>query len=167
MLWGWLQVGAVLPVDETDWSANYAWSAYHPHRQYKPDRSNTLYLAAKNLSVGGESFSGIPGSGVFGWFHQNLLLTDPSQPKRSLWRLPDWFYPSDGKTPLTFHGDPSCWEAAGDYARLKTVGRGQEFVLDCNQYPDAERWIRCTIQTHAAVLDVIPTRAASRSAVEG
>lgn len=167
VLWGWLQVGAVLPVDETDWSAHYAWSAYHPHRQYKPDRNNTLYLAAKNLSVGGDSLSEVPGGGIFDQFHQDLLLTDPSQSKRSVWRLPSWFYPSEGKTPLTFHGDPSCWEAVGDYARLKTVGRGQEFVLDCNQYPDAERWARSIIQTHAAVLDVIPTRAASRSAVEG
>lgn len=167
VLWGWLQVGAVLPVDNTDWSAHYGWSAYHPHRQYKPDRSNTLYLAAKNLSVDGESLSGVSGGGVFGRFHQDLMLTDPSQPKRSVWRLPGWIYPSEGKTSLSFHGDPSCWEAAGNYARLKTVGRGQEFVLDCNHYPEAQGWVRQIIHAHGAVLDVVPTEAASKSAVEG
>lgn len=147
VLWGWLQVGVVLPVEETDWSA-HAWSSYHPHRQYGPDRSNTLYLAAEELCVGGRSIPEVTGGGVFSRFGQGLLLTDPDQPKRSVWRLPKWFYPSAGKTPLTFHGNPSCWDMAYDHVRLQTVGRGQEFVLDSEQYPEAQEWAENIIRIH-------------------
>lgn len=147
VLWGWLQVGAVLPVDETDWSA-HAWSAYHPHRQYKSDPNNTLYLAAEELCIGGKSMPGVSGGGVFGRFNQELMLTEPDQPKRSIWKLPSWFYPSDGKTPMTFHGDPSSWDMADDHVRLRTVGRGQEFVLDCQQYPEAQDWVMSKIRMY-------------------
>ncbi|MFN2287497.1 MAG: hypothetical protein ABR578_04105, partial [Chromatocurvus sp.] len=50
VLWGWLQIGDVLNVDATDWS-DMGWTSYHAHRQYTPDRTNTLYVAAKDLSM--------------------------------------------------------------------------------------------------------------------
>jgi hypothetical protein len=29
----------------------------------------------------------------------------------------------------------------GDSVYLRTVGRGQEFVLDCDHYPESEGWL--------------------------
>lgn len=33
------------------------------------------------------------------------------------------------------------WLKRENNTLLKTVGRGQEFVLDCNNYPEAYKWI--------------------------
>ena len=34
------------------------------------------------------------------------------------------------------------WERSGASAKLASVSRGQEFVLDCDDYPEAPGWLR-------------------------
>jgi hypothetical protein len=42
---------------------------------------------------------------------------------------------------LTYHGDHSRWEKVKDGVMLTAVSRGQEFVLDCDHYPEAINWL--------------------------
>jgi hypothetical protein len=35
----------------------------------------------------------------------------------------------------------SRWKLDGDTVLLRSMGRGQEFVLDCQNYPDAIQWL--------------------------
>jgi hypothetical protein len=141
VLWGWLQIGAVLKID-TDPIPQ--WAAYHPHvASPQGRRFNTLYVAAETFTVGGAS-RGVSGAGVFGTYHDGLCLTAPGR-TRSIWSLPDWFHPSGDRTALGYHGDLRRWTRAGDRALLQTVGRGQEFVLDAGQYPEAVEWARALV----------------------
>ncbi len=60
---------------------------------------------------------------------------------RSVWRLPSWFYPGEGKSGLSYHTKSTRFRLEEDYVLLKSVGRGQEFVLDCGEYPEALNWL--------------------------
>lgn len=149
-LWGWLQVGRVADV-ATDIapalaSSEWSWAARHPHvgiRSGQRGRKspNALYVAAEELTQLGRPAVGVPGAGVFEKFTEALQLT--ADPIRSLstWSLPGWFAPGRRK-PLTYHGSAYRWTRAGDRTLLRTVGRGQEFVLDTEEYPEAVEWAR-------------------------
>lgn len=154
VLWGWLQVGAMLAVD-TD--PIPAWAAYHPHAtRTEARRSNTIYVAAERLTAGG-AVPGMAGAGVFDRYDDRLRLTAAGR-SRSIWSLPGWFDPSTGRTPLGYHGDLQRWTRDGDRVLLQTVGRGQEFVLDTADYPEAPAWIREVMaQGGASRLDSAPT----------
>jgi hypothetical protein len=41
---------------------------------------------------------------------------------------------------LSYHGDPTRWRPAEDHRFLKTVGKGQEFVLNTEPYPERLPW---------------------------
>jgi len=85
---------------------------------------------------------GAPGAGVFGHYEDHLCLTAPGR-RRGFWSLPGWFYPIDeGRTPLGYHRNPDLWSREGDNAQLKTMARGQEFVLDADEYPEVGAWVR-------------------------
>jgi hypothetical protein len=58
-----------------------------------------------------------------------------------MWRLPFWMFPADGRPALTYHAGLERWEQRADYALLKNVSQGQEFVLDCDYYPEAAAWL--------------------------
>ena len=141
VLWGWLQIGAVLKVGV---DIIPEWANYHPHVASPQERSlNTLYVSAETFTVGGAS-KGIPGAGVFGTYHDGLCLT-ASGKTRSIWSLPGWFLPSEGRAPLGYHGDLSRWSRDGDRVLLQTVGRGQEFVLHAEQYPEVIPWVKALV----------------------
>jgi len=36
----------------------------------------------------------------------------------------------------------SRWDLEGKYATLNSVGRGQEFILDTEDYSEALRWLK-------------------------
>ena len=57
------------------------------------------------------------------------------------WRLPRWFFPDGNKPALTYHPDPKRWRRDANHAYLRSVGRGQEFVLDLAHYPEASEWL--------------------------
>ena len=86
-----------------------------------------------------------PGAGVFQRFEPALCLTAPGM-LRSTWRLPSWFYPDEEKSSLSYHNSLSRWRIEKDYVLLNSVGRGQEFVLDCQEYPEAVNWLRSILR---------------------
>ena len=138
LLWGWLQIEQVCKVDEIRTDAKLRWAHYHDHFRGYDDPSNTLYVASRRLDLGG--IQAAPGAGVFPRLDARLHLTEPGKPV-SQWRLPRWFYPDGKKTPLTYHGTRARWQHDDEYAYLQSVGRGQEFVLDLQQHPEALGWV--------------------------
>jgi hypothetical protein len=87
---------------------------------------------------------------VFEKYREELCLTCPNQPNRSLWKLPKWFHPSSDLPPLSYHLAKNRWKLEGNHAILRSVGRGQEFVLDADNYPEAITWARNLITSAAA-----------------
>ena len=74
---------------------------------------------------------------MFPRFDRRLVLTDPDGAGVSQWRLPQWFYPEGNKLPLTYHPNRTRWRRDADHTYLRSVGRGQEFVLDLAHYSEA------------------------------
>ncbi len=143
-LFGWLQIERRIAVTQRDDIPD--WAMYHPHcRRTQPSAIDSLYVAADRLTLPDVCMQA-PGAGVFPCFHPALCLTNmnPYQSRR-LWRLPTWMYPVPGKTPLTYHASPA-WRHEDGYTLLRTAGRGQEFVLDCEQYPEAVEWAASIIE---------------------
>ncbi|MBN0987274.1 hypothetical protein [Amphritea pacifica] len=138
LLWGWLQIDEIVPVDRLT-PGERPWLQDHPHLHGVPDSHNTLYLARRSLSLPG--LQHIPGSGVFERFASKLQLTLPGSPKPSIWQLPTWFYPAD-RPPLSYHHNPERWHLKPQHCVLKAVARGQEFVLQASHYPESGDWLR-------------------------
>ncbi len=92
----------------------------------------------------------IQGAGVFEKYREELCLTCPNQPNRSVWKLPKWFYPRDDFPSLSYHGNKKRWRLDGDHAIMQSVGKGQEFVLNTDKYPEAVSWARDLITLAAA-----------------
>jgi hypothetical protein len=137
VLFGWLQVDAVRAVDQS--RADLKWAGDHPHLHSPPDPRNVVYVARQRLDLPGVD-ARLPGAGLFRNYSPDLQLTAPGA-STSEWLLPSWFEPVEGRPPLTYHGDPIRWRRDGRWTRLRTVGRGQEFVLDVAAYPEAQRWL--------------------------
>jgi hypothetical protein len=55
--------------------------------------------------------------------------------------LPEWFQPKQRGSVLTYHGDPSRWRRLKEGVMLNAASRGQEFVLNCDDYPEAVNWL--------------------------
>jgi hypothetical protein len=85
---------------------------------------------------------------VFPCLSPGIVLTKSGQRLRSLWRLPAGFFPREGLTPLSYHEAPNRWTLEADGVELRTVGRGQEFVLDLAAYPEVARWAVSTVKDH-------------------
>ncbi len=139
VLFGWLQIGQRVRLGEGEQPP--PWAANHPHlyRPNFPQNNNSLYLATPRLTIAGRD-TDRPGAGRFTHFSPELCLTAPG-PLRSNWRLPAWFYPGEGRPAISYHGRRERWTLEGDHVRLRTVGRGQEFVLDCQAFPEALDWL--------------------------
>jgi hypothetical protein len=144
LLWGWLQVGQVF--QETSRHPKLPlWASFHPHVGENDDWraegkvNNTLFVAAKRLKLPGRRLQ-IPGAGVYTKYHPVLQLTEPGKSRRN-WRLPAWIYPGHNKPPLTYHRDKKRWKKDERGVVLRTVSRGQEFVLDTEYYPQAYKWL--------------------------
>ena len=138
ILWGWLQIGQICKVDEIRRYKKFEWATYHCHFSWCGDPRNTLYMATDRLNL--KDIQIASGSGVFPKIHERLILTRKGQ-SVSNWRLPRFFYPEQGKTPLSHHRDLKRWGHDQDHAYLRSVGRGQEFVLHCDEYPEAVEWL--------------------------
>ena len=126
IIWGWLQIGKIIPV-KSDLAKLPTWLKYHPHLYGDRGSNNTLYIAED--------------SGIFTHFSEKLQLTIPDSKSPSMWQLPVWMYPESGKTPLSYHARMDRWNKNGDMTKLNAVSRGQEFILSCADYPEAERWL--------------------------
>ncbi len=144
VLWGWLQIDSILDVNE-DVHKNiekYLWLKYHPHLHKKKVKSNTLYIARKHLSFPNLEDKKYPGAGTFLHLSNHLILSDPLAERPTIWKLPLWFYPRNGKVPLTYHSKLDRWQKTKDGTKLEIVKRGQEFVLNTDDFPEAIEWIR-------------------------
>lgn len=138
LLYGWLQVGAVLTGAQVA-AAPPLWAATHPHCVGERGARNTLYVASDRLTMDGH-VSALPGAGYFLSDRADRCLTAPGR-LRTQWRLPRWFYPQQGKPPLSYHADLTRWSCDEEYAYLRSAMRGQEFVLDTRHYPEAAAWL--------------------------
>ncbi|MHB0914904.1 MAG: Nmad3 family putative nucleotide modification protein [Thermoleophilia bacterium] len=141
VLFGWLQIGEMINVEQNMGSMP-SWALYHPHLNGSYGSNNTVYISSESLSLGGKEI-GLPGGGVFPSLDGRLSLTAKGE-TRSVWRLPDWFYPAGRKTSLSYHDytkRPEDWIRDSDGVILKSVPRGQEFVLDTKDYPEAIEWV--------------------------
>ncbi len=140
VIWGWLQVEEILKVDAIA-PSKYLWARYHPHFHRQPDPSNTLYTAHKVLTLPGVVSRKRRGAGVFSRFSTRLALTAPNAVMPTQWELPLWFYPRGGRCPLTYHSNLARWQRNENSARLNAVARGQEFILDTADFPEAVEWL--------------------------
>ena len=143
IIWGWLQVGEVASVDETVRVARsrreWRWAGDHPHLAFEPDASNTLYVAAERLSLPGRAERDLPAAGTFDFSAPERQLTAVDARTPSRWSLPLWFLPGP-RPPLSFHPRPEQWTVCGDRVLLQAAARGQEFILDTLDYPEAIPW---------------------------
>ena len=133
VLFGWLDVAEVVPIAE-QWTAKPKWAAGHPHFHDHSAKNNTLYVS-RAIGEGGI------GAGTFDRYQRGLQLS-AGGPRRSRWQLPAWFNPEGCASILSFHSSNSRWQKAQTGVLLDAVGRGQEFVLDGERYPEAEPWAR-------------------------
>jgi hypothetical protein len=145
VLWGWLQIEEILKVDDCNLST-YGWAMYHPHFHRESETNNTLYVSRKHLTLPGVAAGELPGAGVFPHFSVKLVLTASTATTPSHWELPRWFYPHDGKYPLTYHSNMARWQRTENGTRLDAVARGQEFVLDAGDFPEAIAWLKMLLE---------------------
>jgi len=141
-IFGWLSVGDVLDVGPDPGAARtrYPWLDDHPHLQPGWGANNTVYIAAEELCIGGRA-AGKPGWGVF---TNGLRLTDTSSRLPSIWRVPDWLDPTLGGVGMTYH-PAQRWRGDGT---LTAAARGQEFIADIHDRPDAADWLRMLFAQH-------------------
>lgn len=140
VLWGWLQIDEILKVDDCDHS-RYNWAEYHPHFHRNNETNNTVYVAKKHLAIPDLGVMDVDGAGIFSHYSDQLQLTAPSAKTPSVWELPQWFYPHSGKPTFTYHADMARWQKSELGTILKTAARGQEFILDSKEYPEAISWL--------------------------
>jgi hypothetical protein len=142
VIYGWLFVEDVVLVygKEIDIRGKYPWLEYHPHLCGITDKQNAIYIGKKTLP--NEINENKSGYGVFNKIRDIQVLTDTSQKKRSVWKLPNCFYPSENKPPLSYHTKKNRWLIANkEWVTLNSVGRGQEFILDTTYYPGIDKWL--------------------------
>lgn len=138
VLLGWLQVERRIPAVER--KTLPAWALDHPHAVAPYSKKDSLYVAREELTLERRPL-GVAGGGFFREYDPALCLTAPGQ-SRSLWALPAWIHPEGRESCLSYHRRPERWSHMNGQTLLHTVGRGQEFVLDCGDYPEAVSWAR-------------------------
>jgi hypothetical protein len=133
---GWLQIDAVVHAGERPQEAldKYPWLKDHPHTEGSWPKSNTIYVARKELSIRGLD-KRIPGWGLF---RSGLRLTAKTSQLASIWSVPEWLNPKVGGTGCTYCPAKN-FSANGE---LRSPGRGQELVADISKRSDAVRWLR-------------------------
>jgi len=124
------------------------WVRYHPHLNREPGPKNTLYLARNRLSL--PNLTTKPGAGLLGQYSESLRLTVPGSRRQGRWVLPSWLHPDGRASSLTYHGDPLRWSRTANGVLLDAAARGQEFVLDCDDYPEAYESIATLLSAQIA-----------------
>lgn len=146
VLFGWLEIEDILPIVTRRMESlqQHSWIENHPHvarPDWYTDNKNSLYIAR-------DSSQFLPqaefGAGRFKFFRKELQLTKVGQ-SRSVWSLPSWFYPK-GRPALTYHDNLNRWSLERETVTLKSVAKGQEFVLDGAYYPELECWFSTIIK---------------------
>ena len=142
VMYGWMQIQSVDPVDDILQSGTDRWAHYHPHCLADFSGSNVIYRSRRYLKLPPQKKqTELPGAGLFKSYRPEYCLTNPGS-SRSQWRLPLWMHPEDRNSVLSYHSDHSRWQKEADHALLKSAARGQEFVLDLDDYPEGIDWVR-------------------------
>jgi len=124
IIYGWLTVEDVFEVGKQELATHLQFLAEHAHTKFVKTEPNRIYIGSKG------------GAGVFPKLAPELVLTKPGCEKRSIWKLPPAFGSVYERPMLTYHKNKEKrWYKENDDICLKTVGRGQEFVLDCEEHP--------------------------------
>ncbi len=139
VIYGWLQIKKVIPVEHIASDVSLQALSYHPHCYGEFSGANTIYSGRKNLSLK----RGRGGAGLFSSFHQVRCLTAENS-SRSVWHLPSWMHPQGRDSVLSYHTDLNRWAYLKDKSRveLRSAARGQEFVLDLDHYPEGVSWVK-------------------------
>lgn len=150
MFFGWLEVGEVWSPDDESFQPP-EWASEHPHMVKNYLTKNTGSKGKKSVMnkvyVADQTDAGYK-AGVFSRYSDELVITAPApNTSRCYWRLPKWFHPSEKNSKLTYHSRPDRWTSFDTHVELKSVVRGQEFILDTADYPEAEDWARQLIAT--------------------
>jgi hypothetical protein len=136
-----MQIDQVWPVT----SKEVPVEANHPHVAARDHLNhNTRYVAKQKLAIAGLDGE-LPGARVRETHDDRLVFTSTGA-SRSIWDLPAWFEPRDGRPALGYREDLSRWMRSKDRVRLQSVARGQEFVLDTTNYPEAIPWLGTILQ---------------------
>jgi len=153
VLFGWLQIDEKWNPQHVLQAEGMSWAWEHPNcLMYKKDPTlaeHNMYFGRAALSLEGKTKE-MPGAGIFRTYRPELCLTAPGC-TRTVWALPRWFYPEGKKSSLTYNpplspkGEPN-YTLHEDHVRLKSAGKGQEFVLDATHYPEAVGWVRKIIE---------------------
>ena len=141
VMFGWMQVGRVYDLSDRIKLPQRAKD--FPH--YNGSNGTTVY-AAKNTSPEGPSKKNARRWGIR-QYRDILQLTEHGK-SRSIWRLPRWFYPFNlerSRKPLSYHKKRDRWERLKAHVRLHTVAKGQEFIFDTADYPEAFSLAETTI----------------------
>lgn len=138
VIFGWMQVQSVVPVASIKTSKKCQWMRYHPHCHGDFTSPNVVYRAYQKLQLPG--VNKIAGAGVFNCYHQKRCLTASGR-SRSIWSLPAWMNPQGRNSSLSYHTDAKRWQSVDGGVELKSVARGQEFVLDLEHYPEGVSWL--------------------------
>ncbi|MBN2842928.1 MAG: hypothetical protein JXM68_07550, partial [Sedimentisphaerales bacterium] len=148
VIWGWFQIDNNISVAKID-KKEYEWALHHPHfHRNMLQENNTIYIAKDKLEIPGLDIIDIKGSGAFPQYRKELQLTAPDC-NTSIWKMPLWMYPKNEKECLTYH-KPNRWQKFDSYALLDSAQRGQEFVLNCDYYPEAIGWINNLINFNSS-----------------
>jgi hypothetical protein len=145
VLWGWLQIEEIVKLNK-DTSCKYGWANYHPHFNRKYERNDTLYISTKYIKLSGVTTSKLSGAGTFLNFSGQLALSAAGAILPSQWELPEWCFPRGGAIPLTYHSNVSRWKKSKNGTRLSSVARGQEFILDTEDFPEGIEWVKHLLQ---------------------
>lgn len=131
-IFGWLQIEDVerTGTDPKPTLGRHPWLHEHPHVHGQWSDSNTIYLASQSLSFRPECRG-------WGVFERGLRLTAAENSLPSTWRVPSWLNPLTDGTGMTYH-PPHRWNRS---AMCQIAARGQEFVADIGERPDAMKWL--------------------------
>ncbi len=136
VIFGWMQISQVVPVETVLSDDRYQHLRLHPHCFGSFSGSNTIYVGRDQLSFN----TVYPGAGYFTSLQDRLTLTADNS-SRSVWRVPDWMHPAGKESILSYHQDFSRWTVKPTGTFLRSAARGQEFVLDTAHYPQALEWV--------------------------
>ena len=151
MLWGWLQVGKIFPLETGDpVPEELKCAGHHPHLESREPPRNCIYAATPKLSLS----ENLDGAGIFDKYDPDLCLTTKDERGPSYWTLPAFFK----EVGMTYHGPTTSrglhtWKRQGKLIHGQSVGRGQEFVMKTDEVNDKvkreiETWLE-SIFKHA------------------
>jgi hypothetical protein len=120
VIWGWLEVGNKHMLNGAIVPHELRFARHHPHLDFRARPNNCIYVGADKLSYARD----VPGAGIFSKYSDALCLTANGEHRCSYWALPAFF----ARAGMTFHMNRQ-WDADGDLVRVRSVGRGQEFVI--------------------------------------